>query len=245
MRLLLDLGNTRLKWAITDAHGRMNAMQALVASDAPACWHALLDDLSTHAISHIALSSVAGARTQMLMRVLHQHLPDAAILQARSQAHCAGVTSGYLAPETLGVDRFLALLGAHGQAANTQVIAMLGTALTIDVLHASGQHLGGLIAPGPSLMQTSLHQSTAHLPLADGQKNALGRCTADAISAGCYRACAALIESVLSDFPGATLLLSGGAAAPVAALIKQPARILPELVLIGLQKYAHTVELTA
>lgn len=242
MRLLLDLGNTRLKWALAQPDGTLSAMQALVPSADPSCWGALIDHLSTCVITQIALSSVAGASTQALRAVLIQQLPKTVILEARSVLHCAGVSSGYLLPHTLGTDRFLALLGAFSSCNSTQVIAMLGTALTVDVLHANGQHAGGLIAPGPSLMQTSLHLGTANLPLTEGRVHALGRSTADAIFSGCHLACAALIEAVVQDFPGASLVLSGGAAMQVAPLLKHPARIMPELVLLGLQKFANAAE---
>jgi len=242
MRLLIDLGNTRLKWALANPDGTLSNMQALVASADPSCWRVLIEHLSTRAIDQIALSSVAGASTQALLAVLKQQLPDTKILQAQSLAYCAGVTSGYHLPNTLGVDRFLALLGAFSNCANTQVIAMLGTALTIDVLHASGNHAGGLIAPGPRLMQTSLHLGTANLPLTEGRAGGLGQTTADAIFSGCQRACAALIEAVLQDFPGASLVLSGGAALQVAPLLKHPGKIVPNLVLLGLQKFADSAE---
>ena len=242
MRLLLDLGNTRLKWALAQPGGTISAMQALVPSSDSSCWRALIDDLSIQPIHQIALSSVAGAGTQALREVLTRQLPDAPILEAQSRSFCAGVTNGYRLPQTLGVDRFMALLGAFSMHANTQVIAMLGTALTIDVLHPGGMHAGGLIAPGPSLMQTSLHFGTANLPLTNGEAVALGKSTADAIASGCQRACAALIEAVWHDFPGATLLLSGGAASAIVPLLSCPAKLVPKLVLQGLQRFADTAE---
>ncbi len=254
MRLLLDLGNTRLKWAYAELDGSLSAMQALVHHADSRCWDALLTDLkqfSPAAITQIALSSVAGARAQVLCDLLRQYLPDRPILQARSMASFAGVTSAYHVPAALGVDRFLALIAAHQHAGSnpntgTQIIAMLGTAMTIDVLHAGGLHAGGLITPGPSLMQASLHTGTAELPLITGNTFALGRSTADAIHSGCQLACAALINSVVHDFPGARLLISGGAADDIMPLLRIRAtfkpELVPKLVLEGLQRYSLKYE---
>ena len=242
MWLLLDLGNTRLKWAFASADGALSTMRALVHSNNPSCWGALLADLADRNVEQIALSSVAGARAQTLRDVLRGLYPKLAILEAQSVKFCAGVTNGYDAYETLGVDRFLALLGAYKMDAGTQMIAMLGTAMTIDVLHPGGKHAGGLIAPGPSLMQTSLHRGTANLPLVSGHAHVIAQNTADAIYSGCHQACAALIQSVLQEFSGAQLIVSGGAAPAIVPLLSCPVLRVPDLVLQGLLRFCFAAE---
>jgi type III pantothenate kinase len=251
--LLLDLGNTRLKWLRLDAAAQeMRALNhAHPASIDGDIWAPLF---SLPQPKQVWLASVAGTRADDLAQRIqtHWHCP---INRVRTPAQWAGWTNSYLQPERLGVDRFLAMLGAlhYFEAENcpkVRIIAIAGTALTIDVINPSGVHLGGLIVPGPTLMRSSLHQSTSELPLvaAYGSEFAvgdadtgLGRSTLDAIGAGSTRACIALINSVAQEFPSAQLYLSGGAAPELNPGLSG-AIFAPDLIFRGMRTYAAKLD---
>lgn len=237
--LLLDLGNTRLKWARREpvpAGKLMSALTHAGSSKTNGVWDALF--LETRP-QKIWLASVAGKHADALIAQINQHW-GCSVIQVRTPAQFGAWTNSYEVPECLGVDRFLAMLGALGCAANSSlVVAMAGTALTIDVLDANSAHQGGLIVPGPSLMRASLHRGTAELPLVNASSVALGRSTTDAIGAGSMRACVALIRSVAQDFLAAKMIISGGAAAELLPGLAANAPLYVEdLVLRGLRIYA-------
>ena len=237
--LLLDLGNTRLKWAwrvpAPDAK-LLSALTHASPSKTTGVWDALFLEARPR---KIWLASVAGKHTDELIAAINQRW-GCTVMRVHTPAKFARWTNSYEAPERLGVDRFLAMLGALELAANSEVIVtMAGTALTIDVLHASGAHQGGLIVPGPSLMRASLHRGTAELPFVSASNAVLGRSTADAIGAGSVRACSALIMSVTQDFPAAKLIISGGAAAELQpGLAANMPLYIEDLVLRGLRFFA-------
>ncbi|NJR44320.1 type III pantothenate kinase [bacterium] len=172
------------------------------------------------------------------------------VQRASSPAQFQNWRSGYLAPAALGVDRFLGMLGAlNVWPAQMRVVALVGTALTIDVVQPDGQHLGGLIAPGPSLMQASLHRSTADLPLGGGQYAALAHATRDAIYSGSVAAAAALIQRVVATYTNSQLILSGGAAQMLLPALNERPQwprldLQPDLVLRGLWRYAEAEQAT-
>ena len=237
--LLLDLGNTRLKWAWRVPAPDAKLMSALThagSSKTSGVWDALF--LAARP-QKVWLASVAGTHADDLIAEIKQRW-SCTVIRVRTPAQFARWTNSYEAPERLGVDRFLAMLGALELATNREVIvAMAGTALTIDVLDASGAHQGGLIVPGPSLMRASLHRGTAELPFVSASNAALGRSTSNAIGAGSVRACVALIAAIAQDFPAAKLVISGGAAAELQPGLATLAPIyIEDLVLCGLRFYA-------
>jgi type III pantothenate kinase len=82
---------------------------------------------------------------------------------ALSQAIGNGVVNGYRSPETLGVDRWLGILAAKNHVAGSFVLVDCGSAITVDLVNARGEHLGGYIAPGLRLLRTSLNTNTVGL----------------------------------------------------------------------------------
>ena len=186
------------------------------------------------------LASVAGKYAHELSAEIDRRW-GLTVIQVRTPARFGAWRNSYDAPERLGVDRFLAMLGAMALApeSHAKIVAMAGTALTVDVLDANSTHQGGLIVPGPSLMRASLHRGTAELPSVHASNVSLGRSTADAIGAGSVRACVALITSVAQDFPAAKLIISGGAAAELKpGLAALAPTYVDDLVLRGLRVYA-------
>jgi type III pantothenate kinase len=243
MKLLIDVGNTRLKWARLEA-GRLDARGAAThRGAAPAEWLAPLDAASGRPDA-ILVANVAGPGVAHSIGewALERHGLRPRFLLATASA--GGVTNAYEHPDALGVDRWLGLVGAWHRVRGPLVCIAAGTAFTVDAVDASGRHLGGLIAPGYQLMIDALLRRTSDIApgvarapaAADGL---FGRSTAAAVELGALHALAALaaraVESAAARFGAAPrVFLGGGDAARIAPQLGRPAEIAPDLVLEGL-----------
>jgi len=245
MRLLLDLGNTRMKWALMLQPDGWLTQGALDWQEnfAPAL-EAALGGLPMPEMI-VAASVVDDARETQIGDVM-SHLFGREPIWLRTPAVACGVHNAYPEPQRLGVDRFLAMVAAYADGYAPCVVASAGTALTLDALAADGRHLGGLIAPGPLLMQRSLLDATARVRLERaGEILELADNTADAVVSGCWQAAAALIERFaarvapsLGGLP--TLILGGGDAAELQPLLTLPVQMTRDGVLRGLAVWANT-----
>lgn len=249
--LLIDAGNSRIKWALV-RDGRFGPLQAVETSDiaALAQWLA-----RAPRIDRVVASCVAGeAVEQSLGSALRKAgAPVAEFMQ--SAAHAAGVTNGYHRPTQLGVDRWVGAVAAWNLAGCYRAVCAvsIGTALTIDVVHHDGRHLGGLIAPSPTLMLQSLLRDTAGIAAraaaapsarrkgqrADNPLKMLATDTRQAIELGALSSAAALIDRTVTDVTRTlrsrpVVFLTGGGADAVAPLIRSACKRREDLVLRGL-----------
>lgn len=233
MILLIDAGNTRIKWRV------IAAAAPDVAIDEGALAHHELTYLSTLRARHPGLTralccNVAGAAIGAGIRAALAGLEPAWLC---AEAARAGIRNHYTTPTQLGADRWAALIGARHLHRHACLVVMAGTATTVDVLDAHGDFLGGLILPGMAMMRSALAGGTAQLPLASGHFAALPRCTADAIESGCLHAQVGAVERLfrtIAAAPEACCLLGGGAAGSFANLLAIPLRRVENLVLLGL-----------
>lgn len=239
MLLLVDCGNTRVKWAVAPLDAQPGAWAASgVASHAEvdglgACWR-------TAGVTRIIAANVAGSA---LANRLQHALPPAPIWWFQSRPALGPLRNGYREPSKLGADRFAAALGAQFLRPGVALlVANCGTATTIDLVSADGVFAGGMILPGLSLMAQALGRHTAQLPAVyPGSQDiaSFADHTEAAIAAGCMDAQAGAIERACRLAPTAELLLSGGAAAAIAAHLAVPYRMVDNIVLIGLQAAAR------
>lgn len=240
MLLLLDAGNTRIKWALAEDDAAPGQWTA--SGGAPL---AQLDDLPARwqgkDIARTIVSNVAG---QGLRDRLRPVLPPAAVTWFASASELNGVRNLYRDPSQLGCDRFAAALGARALApGQALVVATCGTATTIDALNAGGDLLGGMILPGLGLMTSSLARNTAQLPQVEAGATAppaFADNTGDAILSGCLSAQAGAIERACRLHGNALCMLSGGAAPFIAPALTIPFRLVDNIVLIGLHAAATT-----
>ena len=241
--LLVDIGNTFLKWGLFSARA---------AGDAPSnrieAGHVLLEEISGlaaqfskfRAPSRIVISNVAGTRVRATMIRLLETWPDAPPPHwLIPQGEQCGVVNRYRNPAQLGSDRWAATIGARQLVgAKAALVVVCGTATTIDFLTAAGEFNGGVILPGVGLMLRALHQHTAALPDADGEYVENPLQTVDAIASGCQHAQAGAIERVYrlhaANAPGMVCLISGGAARALAPRLSIPFELRDNLVLEGL-----------
>jgi len=238
MKLLLDLGNTRLKWAMVSADHWIERGAVAWDEDVSASLAQVWKDLEQP--QRVLGASVVDASRESQVEHWVTECFARQVEWVRTPAEACGVRIAYAEPQRLGVDRFLAMVAARAEGHAPCVLAGIGTALTLDALTADGRHLGGLIAPGPLLMQQSLLGATARVrPDHPGAIRDIADNTADAVVSGCWQAVAALIERFAAQIAkqsGDTqrLLLDGGDAVALLPLLSTPAELAADSVLRGL-----------
>lgn len=263
--LLLDCGNSRVKWARARLpYERGRPFLAIGSIDMPALKGArrplslLLGSIGTD--TRILVCNVAGHDVQRRIQFAAERAQRRAPTFVRTLGRAAGVRNGYSQPWRLGVDRWVALIGAHHEYPDTSLCLVgAGSAMTIDLLAAGGAHRGGCIIPGPRMMIESLLLNTAgirrraqlsgHAALTRALAEAAPRPararalfthdTRSALLAGAHFACAALIELAMAAATqrlgrSPRLLLTGGAAAAIGPLLRVAHHREDDLVLRGL-----------
>ena len=234
MLLLIDAGNTRIKWALAEAGsqpGQWIASGAVTHAELnhlPASWQ-------ERRITRAIVANVAGSKLRDQLQLM---IPAQAIDWFVSRAELDGMRNAYRKPAQLGCDRFAAALGARAlEPGKRLIVATCGTATTIDALCADSVFLGGMILPGLGLMAASLARNTAQLPqvsAAAALPSGFADNTDDAILSGCLAAQAGAIERACALHGAALCVLSGGAAPFIAPQLKVPYRLVDNIVLIGL-----------
>jgi type III pantothenate kinase len=242
--LAIDIGNTRLKWA---QYSEPHPGATLMAHGA--VFLETIDALADQEWSRLAACTamlgcvVAG---EGVKRRVEEQL-ELWELEPRwviPNAKAGGVVNHYEHPNRLGADRWVALIGArHRVLAARQsrpvLVVMVGTAVTVDAMDATGQFLGGLILPGFGLMLRALEMGTAGLKAPTGEAVAFPTNTSDALMSGGSDAIAGAIERMhrrLRAHTGAepVLMLTGGAAVKLAALSELPFETVETLIFEGL-----------
>jgi len=241
--LAIDSGNTRIKWGLCD--GDTWTRVGVLTHDESAGLAAALALLP--APDRIAIANVAGSGAARVIEAACAPLMrSAALIWAQSSAAQCGVLNRYTDAAQLGADRWAALIGARHRHAGACLVVCAGTATTVDMLSAGGEFRGGVILPGIALMKQSLARKTAQLPFAEGTYVDEPRNTADAIETGVLHAQAGAIERMHAQLVrsegggGALCLISGGAAAGIAAGLAISHRLVDHLVLDGLAQIAQS-----
>jgi len=256
MILLLDIGNSFIKWAWLEPDWLKQKQQGLpVLTGADELLHvgeqlplALDEAWSDFPVPvHVWISNVAGEALQGSLHAwLTQHW-NCPVDVAQSESKSLGVTNSYPDPSQMGVDRWLVLLAAKVSGAGPRAVIDCGTAITVDAMNAEGQHLGGLILPGLKMMRDSIYSDTDGVAKTDESKTVPGMLfannTSTAVDVGCHYAIVAFIERVIADMDkeisaDLTCLLTGGDAEEVLPLLSVKVEHQELLVLQGLAVYA-------
>ena len=245
MKLLVDIGNSRVKWAILDTAGlgesqSFERTKTGIKTALNKAWKNL------SGINAVFVANVGGEK-------LHQQLsewteknwqimPKAITTEQRR----FGVTNAYEQPEKLGIDRWLSLIAARQHARQAQCIIDCGTAMTIDIVTKTGQHQGGMIMPGLSLMRRSLAANTDALTEEPDEQEfkTLATNTFSAIQAGTLYTVTATLERLISDLKQSfnnqiRFIITGGDAQHLLPLLPDDINYYPDIVLKGLAFYAR------
>jgi type III pantothenate kinase len=222
--LVVDVGNTRVKWA-TWHDGRLTPQRAAEHA------HWTVDDwerqlFDAGPVERVAATCVAGAesRRALVEAAARRGVDDVCFVISTAEA--CGVRNAYPDPRLLGVDRWAAVIGAwHLLQRRACCVVDVGTAATIDAVRADGTHLGGFIVPGPHMMGRSLHAGTRDLAAHTADSTVNDRAlfadnTRDAIERGCRVTLAALVDRAHAELARIarttpTVVVTGGAAEEV------------------------------
>ena len=246
MILFVDIGNTRVKWA-TQVDGRLSPQRAAeYAQWSAADWQRELFDGPP--VERVLAATVAGVGSRLALETAARKAGTSRVDFVGSTAVLAGVRNAYPEPGLLGVDRWVAVIGAYHLAHGSCCVVDVGTAATLDTVDASGQHLGGFIVPGPHMMVRSLHAGTSNLTAYTaaspvGGAGLFADNTRDAIERGCRVALAALIDRTCAELAQRTqsaprLYCTGGAVDEVLPYVLATHERVPDLVLRGLARIA-------
>lgn len=256
MKLLIDVGNTRLKLAsLADDN---LAFVGAIAIDNEQKWQAELEAAIKAIGTNPSACLVASVARPSVERAIENAIEAATGTQcvpvawANSQTSAAGVTNAYPDPTQLGTDRWVAMIGLtrhFGKPHPPIVLASFGTATTIDTLGPDNEFKGGLILPGVSLMHEALANGTARLPFATGELATFPTNTASAITSGIVAAQAGAVTRqvnvVQQAYGQEPLVCVAGGAWPTVAdelrrlLAQDPIHELPHVVLDGLAVLAN------
>lgn len=237
--LLVDVGNTRVKWALLQRGRLGDVAAAAYSADSLAdtlreCWSGMPTPAG------VLVSSVLGAGLNARLEEVCLSLWGLHCILARARSSELGLSNGYRDPGALGVDRWLGMLAAWHSLRAACCVADCGSAVTIDAIDDGGQHLGGLIIPGTRLMATALRRGTSMPRFQPAAADAVfGRDTAEAIAAGGLQAVAGAIERAVAAASAAVrrpvpLIVTGGDGPAVADVLGFACERRPALVLEGL-----------
>jgi type III pantothenate kinase len=243
MILVIDVGNTRMKWAWLTSTG-LSDQQAVVHRDSkPDLWTAALFD-SGQKPQRVLVSNVAGLGMAKTLARLTKKAFGVKIEFVTATQNFQELTNGYLDPSLLGADRWLAVIGAWTKVRSALCVVDAGTAVKVDSVDANGQHLGGLIVPGIHMMREALLNETSDIARAVEQSTAstagvLANNTIGAVSRGAVFALAGLADRAaevieLSTGVKPKLFITGGDAGMITGTMRNHGEIVPDLVLQGL-----------
>jgi len=246
MNLLVDLGNSRLKWA-QHAAGAWRTDAVLLDSEKNV--ETLFDKVwGEIAIpQRVIVCSVSGPER---LNALEQWMRTRWSVTAhivRPQVQQLGVKNLYHRPEQLGADRWAALIAVRGLTDSAACVVDAGTAVTVEALSAKGEFLGGAIFPGLRLLRDSLARGTVAIAPAEGNAvDCLARSTADGVAAGTLFGLAGAVERLRDEYRRSLgepmeFFLTGGDAPALATHLRAPATIVPDLVLKGLARIADSL----
>ena len=248
--LAIDVGNTRLKWALYDSAqpGASPTRQGAVFLEnidklADAEWHDLPQP--DHMLGCIVAGDAIKRRVEEQME-LWNIAPQWVV----SSSGEAGLVNGYDHPSRLGSDRWVAMIGAwHRQRAKgipmrPMVVVMVGTAVTVEAIDADGVFLGGLILPGHGIMLKALESGTAGLHVPTGEVTAFPTNTSDALTSGGTYAIAGAVQRMVQHLRHHTgaepaCVMTGGAGWKMAPSMSVQFELVDTLIFDGLLEIAQ------
>jgi type III pantothenate kinase len=252
MIALIDIGNTRVKWAHTDDDGLIDRGHAVHVEGVETAIRELGNALRRDT-TRVVAANVAGEAVGAALDATVRERFGIAAEFVHPVAHGYGIRCAYREPARLGVDRWLAMIGAYRFVGAAVCVVQVGTAMTLDVVDDVGDHLGGIIVPGRRLMAETLARSTERIGVAarevsySGGLDILGSTTDGAVVKGTMLSLAGAIDRATREVTVAlghspAVILTGGDADRLLPWLESDARSSADLVLTGLACVARNSE---
>ncbi len=239
--LWLDIGNTRLKYWITENDQIIEQAAELHLQSPAELLLGLIQHFKNLDLHQVGVSSVQDKKNNERIRKILKFL-DVPVSFAKVHAEYAGLRCAYEDTSKFGVDRWLQMLAVVNNPEQQYCVVSCGTALTIDLTDGL-QHLGGYILPNLYLQRDSLIQNTKGIKIPDALFDELtpGRNTIDAVHHGILLSLVSTIEKVLDKYPGKLILTGGDAPLFAKYLAQYQPSIETDLLLKGLQNYIYSL----
>lgn len=248
MAMLVDIGNTRIKWARLE-RGRLVERGSAVHRDSLDTAIAAFGAALLAQPTQIVAANVAGETMAARLQALVAARPGASLELVATTAERFGVRCAYADPDRLGVDRWVAMLAAYHAASGAACVIDAGTAVTFDAIDKAGTHLGGLIFPGVRLLAAALDRNTSDIGVTTATADVprgldlLGRNTDAAVGNGAWLALAAALDrasAVVARALGTApvVYLTGGDAQALRGWLETRVELRSDLVLEGLALFA-------
>ncbi len=248
MQLLVDIGNTRIKWAFVNDNGLLPS-EAMNHAD----WLTLLENsnwLIKQQVSEVIIASVANDSLIKKITAYAKQNWQCHSRRLSTEAAWQQLKNGYTSVEQMGVDRWLAMIAAWAlkKEANKKktdgacLVIDCGTAITVDAIDENGQHLGGHIVPGLDLLRQTLIKQTAAVRPESKTDNNLKTSYANDTTGAVNHGSLSMVVDYLQNswqrfqqqYPTATLFISGGNGALISELLGEEEAYTKELVLQGM-----------
>ena len=248
--LLMDVGNSRIKWGVLDDGGDVRRTGHISQERIREHGLQVLTTKLPRRVDEVFVSNVAGTTFgTRLSGVVGAHC-GCDVHFARTERRGWGVTNSYTQPRRMGVDRWVAMVGAWAEVGAACLVVDAGTAVTIDAIDDEGNHLGGQILAGVATMAAALASSTSDIPdvrPAKGRAAAdlgmFARNTAAAVREGAQNAVAGAVDRAIgtlqSNAYDPVVVLTGGDASRILNALCETPLHRPHLVLQGL---AHMLD---
>ena len=249
MRILVDIGNSRCKAAVEDENG-MRVLETFAWKDI--FLHEVLDEkwlrpLGNNLPNSVVVCNVAGDRLLPNLAAWCVARLGVEPVAMASTPEFNGLRNAYEDPTTLGVDRWAAMIGARADYDGALCVIDSGTATTVDLIAANGQHVGGAILPGIYTMRRSLGKYTSALFAADGDIRPFSDCTASCIAGGTGFASVGAMDRFVMEAKKregtVTTVVTGGEAAILDSLMFHEVVHDPLLVLKGVSELGRELSL--
>jgi len=253
MILVVDIGNTRIKWACVSGRNLVDPGQA-VHEGIPG---AALESLAIAAPGRpdrVVAVNVAGEDFVSVFTEMVKRRWDLAPEFVITERQGHGVHCAYTDPSRMGSDRWVALIAGFRLAAGAACVIDAGTAVTLDAVDSGGRHLGGLILAGPRVIAAALDRQTSGIGETRGHSRPalgaamLGSSTDEAVAKGAMLGLAGGLDRAVSAVAGdldeqPAVYLTGGDATRLSPWLGTPCEHRPYLVLEGLGSIAEALDL--
>lgn len=245
MNLLIDVGNSRMKWGEmrNGVLGGFNSCPSRESNGLPEYFCAIEKPKA------IYVASVAGKEATKNLVEQITSLWGVVPQQLGTQQFCCGVTNGYREPSQMGIDRWAAMIAAGSHYAGPLCVVDCGSAMTVDVLDSVGNHLGGLITPGLHMQQRQLLDGTAGINFREGEREnePWGRNTTSCVQLGVVETMAGLVERsakrLSRQLAGEVrVVMTGGDAEAIKAHLAMDVMLEEHLVLEGMALIVDALE---
>lgn len=238
MKLLIDIGNSRIKWGVTGTGTDVKDC-GVGSQDLRALRRRIGCLAEKHPLRKALVVSVGEEGLYRDVVELVREVTGLPVHLFESRATEAGVTSAYADPAHLGADRWAAVIAAYHLYGAPVLVCDCGSAVTLDLVGEGGYHQGGYILPGLSMSRRALWLNTANVPEADGGDLAPAADSGPAVAAGTLLQLVAAIETAYARNNRPRCVLAGGDAKFLGRFLGIPFHHDTELVLKGLAIVAN------